>query len=83
MNGTIRFLECCFMVKRGKYHYITFWITRGIKYRNCKHSKEWNEKKKTYVDFLHDNEMSIVNVEECPTMRIINTVHFKMEVNII
>lgn len=41
------------------------------------------EKKKTYVDFLHDNEMSIVNVEECPTMRIINTVHFKMEVNII
>jgi hypothetical protein len=36
-----------------------------------------------YVDFLHDNEMSIVNVEECPTMRIINTVHFKMEVNII
>ena len=44
------------------------------------------EKKKNiyiYVDFLHDNEMSIVNVEECPTMRIINTVHFKMEVNII
>jgi len=42
---------------------------------------KWKKKIYIYicVDFLHDNEMSIVNVEECPTMRIVKNWKEKYE----